>query len=677
VSAALRAVAADDRFREAVTWQSRGALRGSVDALLRQPITATDDKTRQQEQLVAGYLQRYCTKNDTIGFFGPIGWAQLVREGALEARPGKSLLSGRKVFFEYWPIDTLAERLSEDLKTLLAPRLLPGVWLDGDQLHYPVDKTAQVGDDVMRLLSRCDGRKSAQALAAELGFDDESECYALLSELEEKKLIRWALEVPSHPFHPDQELRRLLLALPEDEAQKRALGTVDELVRARDVVAQAAGDSRRVDDALRDCEQLFTRLCEHATVRSGQARGLLSEDCVRDLELRIPDEALAGLGAPLSLLLLSARWFSWELARRYRAALEALHASLAAETGSPVIDLMRFWAKAAELLSDNPRRPSPLVDEVKREVERRWSEILALDPAAKRVSLSAEQLQAQVAAAFAAPRPGWPDARFHSPDLMMIVEPGRSTFVLGELHCGQNTVCMPLFVEHHPAPPELHALFRRSLGPRLEPVKLRQTVDRRTYTSPWSDDLDVETSTARSARPDEQVLRVGDLVVDDGGRSVRTRDGKRRFDVLEFFGSNLTQNLGELRILPPAPHLPRVTIDGLVVARERWQFAPADLAFAREAKPADRFLGAARFAAKQQLPRFVFVKIPEEEKPHYIDLESPIYVELLAKFARKASAITFSEMLPSLDQVWLPDAEGNRYTWELRTAAVDPEPWQP
>lgn len=686
VSAALRTVAADGRFREAVTWQSRGALRGSVDALLRQPISATDDKTRQQEQLVAGYLQRYCTKNDTIGFFGPIGWARVVpRGGAPEALPGPTLLSGRRVFFEYWAIDALAEKLAEDpeLKILLPPRRLPGVRLDGRALHYPIDKVVTVGDEVTRVLSACDGRRNAREIAAALiadpalGLDGEDECYALLAELEEKKLLRWALEVPTHPTHPDRQLRRLLLALPDEPARQRALGALDELCAGRDAVERAAGDWQRVDESLRACEERFAQLTGQATVRSGMARNLLSEDCLRDLDLHLPDESLAGLGAPLGLLLHSARWLSWEVARRYREALQRVHATLAAETGSPVIDLLLFWTRTAELLSDNPRRISPLVDEVKSEIERRWASILRLDPTAHRVAFRADDLRAEVERAFDAPRPGWPSARFHSPDLMAVVDGGHVTFVLGELHCGDNTACMPLFVEHHAAPEQLHRLLRQAVGPRPEPVMLRQVVNRRANHSAWPDDLDVETGAARSDRPPERVLAVGDLVVDGSdGLCVRSRDRAHRFELLEFFGFNLTQNLGELRVLPPLPHLPRVTIDGLVIARERWRFEPAELAFARETKPQDRFLGAARFARALALPRFVFVKIPEEEKPLYVDLESPIYIEILAKLARKASAIFLSEMLPAVDQAWLPDAQGNRYVWELRTAAVDPEPWR-
>ncbi|MGH9888643.1 MAG: lantibiotic dehydratase, partial [bacterium] len=114
-SEALRRVGADDRFRQAVLWQNRSAIATGIDWLLRQPITATDNQTRKNERLIASYLQRYCVKNDTIGFFGPVGWARFVDRtgdgdgdgtgeadgGGFAQRPGPDLIAERTVYFEY------------------------------------------------------------------------------------------------------------------------------------------------------------------------------------------------------------------------------------------------------------------------------------------------------------------------------------------------------------------------------------------------------------------------------------------------------------------------------------------------------------------------------------------------------------------------------------------------
>ncbi len=66
-------------------------------------------------------------------------------------------------------------------------------------------------------------------------------------------------------------------------------------------------------------------------------------------------------------------------------------------------------------------------------------------------------------------------------------------------------------------------------------------------------------------------------------------------------------------------------------------------------------------------------------KPYYVDVDSPIYAEIFAKAVRQSEAsaskgetITITEMLPDLEHLWLPDANGERYTSELRIVAVEP-----
>ena len=63
-------------------------------------------KRRADDQTVASYLQRYCTKNDTIGFFGPVGWARLGSTGPTVAvEPGPALVEHRATRIEQWAVD--------------------------------------------------------------------------------------------------------------------------------------------------------------------------------------------------------------------------------------------------------------------------------------------------------------------------------------------------------------------------------------------------------------------------------------------------------------------------------------------------------------------------------------------------------------------------------------------
>ena len=110
-------LASSDLFQEAVIWQNRKAYHSGVSSILRHPpgTVARNSARRTNEELIATYLQRYCTKNDTIGFFGPVGWARLVSNViGVEAQPGATLVSKRYVRPESWSIDRITEILNAD-----------------------------------------------------------------------------------------------------------------------------------------------------------------------------------------------------------------------------------------------------------------------------------------------------------------------------------------------------------------------------------------------------------------------------------------------------------------------------------------------------------------------------------------------------------------------------------
>lgn len=114
----LRSVASDPRFREAVTWQNRAAVHTAIDKVASGS-PASGSKQRQREELVASYWQRYCAKNDTIGFFGPLAWGSMVEEGpALAVRQAEPV---RSVHFEAWCLEALAEALDLGVQVPLGP----------------------------------------------------------------------------------------------------------------------------------------------------------------------------------------------------------------------------------------------------------------------------------------------------------------------------------------------------------------------------------------------------------------------------------------------------------------------------------------------------------------------------------------------------------------------------
>lgn len=109
----LSKVAGDPAFAEAVIWQNRSAYRTAV-AKIAGSGGGSGSKRRQRDGVVAGYWQRYCAKNDTVGFFGPLAWGR-IRDGGpgLAVRSGV-LVASRQVHFESWCLEALMAAVGTD-----------------------------------------------------------------------------------------------------------------------------------------------------------------------------------------------------------------------------------------------------------------------------------------------------------------------------------------------------------------------------------------------------------------------------------------------------------------------------------------------------------------------------------------------------------------------------------
>ena len=690
-SAKLRAVAQDPRFREAMRWQNAAFVNLGIDSLLRRPPETNDKTTRKIEATVASYLQRYCAKNDTIGFFGPVGWGTFADQTRLV--PGPTLLAERTVFFEYWGIDALAATLADDpaLKPLLAPRRMPTVWVDGTTLHHPVARTSELPDAYARLLAACDAERPAYVIAEELVADESlelsgvDEVYELLGELVEKKLATWTIELPPDSPRPDRALRDLLDGA--GDAGQRGLAALDALEARRHAVAEARGSDVELAGAFGELEATFTELTAAAATRNaGQTyagRTLVYEDCQRDIEFTLGPEQCALFGPALTLVLQSARWYTYTIAERYRRVFVEAYRALCTEHGTTAIDYFRFWERIEPHFGGNPRSAPPLVREVADELQRRWLDVLGGPFTDRRVDLAAQALQPAVAAAFAAPHPGWASARYHSPDVMVAarsveaMQHGDVTYVLGEVHVGVNTIAVQVFLNQYPEPERVFDWMTVDLpDPRILPVVPKARANRASDLARRPVDLDLETGSGKSGQPRSHVIAVGEVTVQELDGRLCVCVDERSFDCIEFFENFLrVESLSHFNLLPPLPHAPRITIDKLVVSRERWTFTPDELAFAHGEVATERYLEMRRWAQRHDLPRLLFYKVPEEPKPCYLDLESPTYVDMFLKLVRKATKVHVSEMLPAFDDCWLTDAEGHRYTTELRMVAVDPQPW--
>jgi hypothetical protein len=324
-----------------------------------------------------------------------------------------------------------------------------------------------------------------------------------------------------------------------------------------------------------------------------------------------------------------------------------------------------------------------------RELRQRWTAVLDLPPGARRVQLRAAALRERVTKAFGAQPPPWPMAVHHSPDLMIAgadaAAGGRLTWVLGEVHPSIVTSRYATWLEFHDAPDAVHAAMRHDMrGPTVwhaESGERGGTCTRLANALQAPGDVRLVSAHDSCGYDPAASVPVGecDLISSPTGLRVRRRDGTFERGLLEVVGDLISTTISHcLDLTPPGAHAPRVTIDDLVVSRERWTLAASDLAFADTAGESARYLQARAWAARHGLPRHVFARFAGERKPVYADLTSLASIDLISRALRRSrraagagARVTVTEMLPTPEEVWLTDAQGLRYTAELRMVAVD------
>ncbi|WP_250293691.1 lantibiotic dehydratase, partial [Streptomyces atroolivaceus] len=421
--------------------------------------------------------------------------------------------------------------------------------------------------------------------------------------------------------------------------------------------------------------------------RTAPNRSLVYSDTRRSATARVGAGVLDAM-APLEPLMNSAAWLMSQLAAQVEHRAEEVFEELAAPGGvGEEVDLAEFWFACMPILHGAAVTDA---EEVLAEFQRRWARIISVPEDSRRVHVTHSAIAERAAEEFPPAAPGWTASRYISPDVMIAardagsVDDGDFELVLGELHLATNTMGASLFVSQHPRPAELLELTGRDFpGPRLLPLLPKEHTSRlsvrvrNVLVRPEDYYIALRELTADPHR-DRTVLSADARVTRRRGRLTALLPDGSEFAVTDVFGHVLTTLAMDMfRLLPDADHVPRLTVDKLVVSRESWRFTGGDLDFAGEKSEARRYVRARNWRSGLGLPRHVFVVSPAEPRPFYVDFDAPVYVNILAKAARRLARkdplakLTVTEMLPTPEHAWLTDDQGNAYTSELRFVAVD------
>ncbi|MER7169889.1 lantibiotic dehydratase [Streptomyces mesophilus] len=693
-AAAVRSVVTQPAFLEAVTWQNPALIRNWLGRYAAQ-LTADKDgqlsRRDQREALVAFLAQRYCAKNETIGFFGPVAWARFGDDHPGVRTRGSAGLRSRTVFREHWAVDAIARTFAARpaLHTHLIARRHPACSFDGGVLRRPRRRPQPLDADEAALAALLDRpRRVGELLGAYGPPGTAPAAEQALERLAATGAVLIGLPIPVTD-RPEDVLRAHLAQIPDEKLRRGLLAELDQLDEAVGTVADAAGDPVALRGALDRLGTEFRSLTGVGEQRAKPDRDLgrciVYEDCRRDLDVDIGTDLIDDLRAPLGLLLDTARWLVCENGAELERDLAARAESLRAASGRPVA-LCDLVMASGDILSG---QPGTAVSRVTADFQARWAELLATaaESSASSVRLSTAAMAPLVRRLFPAGEVGWRAARQHSPDLMLRALPGRRPqWVLGELHLAVNTLENRAFATQADDRAELRAATAADFPDgRFVPVypAASPAVTSRTYPplaldlpelyQYWSWAADEGHPSGRTALPGAALL----VDRDDGGRLlVRSADGDWQAPLTEVIGEFLTAVVADrFGIRPRAAHQPRLLLDDVVIARETWHVPASELPYTVDNDYRHRALrGRLR---ELGMPRWLFARTPDQPKPYLVDQDAPLSLRNLARGLRRsvasdaATAVTFTEMLPAPDELWLAGPDGRPHTSELRVVVHD------
>ncbi|WP_353649839.1 lantibiotic dehydratase [Nakamurella sp. A5-74] len=693
-------IATDPLLREAIAWQNPNVFHALGRVV---PDGPRNSRYYQGVRTVGRYWQRYCSKNESIGFFGPATWARIDDDGpTVQARPGSGLLARRWTKLEDWALDALASAIAAD--PAVAPHLpvripssvilTPPVAGSPATARAATGKPLQLSSQEQWLLQAADGRArsalvvdAVAAGAARTAGDAD----LTLRRLTERGLLSVGFDV-RHVHDVADRLLADLQALPEP-ARAAALHRFDALDTARAALAAAAGDPTAVlaaDNALKEVfRQQVSEVTERRPGETYAGRKLAYEDTARDLAVRFGPALVERIAAPMGLLLQAAHWWCAHLEATFTAAFGDLVDEMGDGRPMPLSDLL-FLAQGLLWGEHN------LVASQTDEFAGRWAELLGTagaepqDGLTGSIELSSADLAPEMDRLFPRLPLRWRAAHIHSPDLQIAANgldallAGEFTPVLGELHTGGGTFDSAATTLAHPHPDVLAEALTADIGSHRVHVLHADSWPRQlgrlstVFDGPQDRYLPVAPEPVRGiAEP--HFLPPGDALVVRDDQGVGVFHGGLRWSLIDVLADLLwIHTVDAFKMVTPARYTPRISIDGLVINRRSWRITCGETAFGRITDAPNRFVEARRLAAELHLPDRCYVKLGSEIKPFFVDLTSPVLADVFGCMVRSAVlaegpqvTLSLSEALPDLEQNWLPDAEGRRYVCELRMQCVE------
>jgi hypothetical protein len=673
-AAALRAVLTDPLFLDAIFLTNPDMFEASLAPL------AGSDRPVGTALARRGwaYLQRFSGKNDTASFFGPLNYASVVPDATepvlIETAPGR--WRRREVFISYWAAQAVAERISADpeVRPSLSPRPHPMSRLEGRALQHTASgrPPAALPEPLADVAELVDGVRTVRDIAAALGrpVDD---VLAAVGRLVRFRAVLLGLDLPSTRFHPFTELRRIVGELAGDcDRLSYWAGRLAELEDLRIAYRDADLAGRR--QLLPRIDAWFTEVTGLPPRRgAGETyadRTLLYEDCEGthprfEFSGEFTTDLIRRLTPILDLSAAHASLLGAHYRRLGRGVLDEIAAGRAAVTYAEFARAMLERQRAGQL---------PATDAAVEELRTRLAALVRERSDGRVARLSLADVSALTE--------GVPVLRncHVSPDLMIAapnlarVAKGDYQLILGEVHQVVYAWGSQLYFDDLQDESQQECEWHVAQMPEYDDLAVVLTQRRHKgllHESFPGTFIEVAAVPSDRAKDRVPVADVEVFALDDG-IALRHRSTGRQYRLYMAGDEQLHLWAAALpRVMPisaylPEGHTPRIELDGAVYQRERWVVPAADWGEGlSDSDDAGLLEWAAELRHRLALPRFVYLHAASEPKPYYVDFSAPLALRVVQQLAATNDRLTFTEMLPGPDDLWIRE-DGERFCGEFR-----------
>ncbi len=711
-SEVVRSVA-DPRVEEGI-WLASRSLRGGIRRLAGRDPATWGHKERHLAGKALAYLARFCTKTSPNGLFCATALAEVDERGLTVLRSPE--IARVDVLLNVAEARKVATCLAIDpaIDRAIVPRPNPtlsetdGGWTfwKPSSMRHPDDEEvhSRVKDhEVLRafLEESATGERNVPALleaSARRCGAEAADVDAFYRQLVERGILIGEVELPYNSRRP---LRELAEACRRGSCDPSWLPSIERVEEAVDEMPRLSGRERA--ETTEEIAGILEALPHNRPLKPDE---LLRLDAMSALGLRLPramlDEVRAGLTPYLRLFtaMYPERIYRSALAARFLEAfpadadvglLDVYHGVFEPEdkhrpVAFPDPGRVAVRGSGTEEAADALRRARDLFARLAREAG-----------PAEEVEIREDDLRAAVG--------GVPEPRWSCGVLFQVaaqsadhVARGDYRLVLSALFQGTG-LALARFAhllggglppDRNPVVQELRRGWSCLERPGAIMAELTYNHNYRTANAGLRPSIfphEIELP-GEKASPGARVIPMRDLVVrwdTNEGRFVlrwpRTGDevipvinsGVNPVGVISFLINIGQQGLQPLGYFPGfsakgITRWPRFVCGRTVLFRERWAFGPGEwprpVRGSHVLDEADYFIEIGRWRRRHRIPRHVFVHSSADAKPRYLDLESPVFVELLQRSAAGAGReapqdLEVTEMLPGPEHLWIEGEHGH------------------